>query len=195
MKNYESCSIRVVSNEEDRLKAMLVRSLVYMGEQNCPYEEEFDCNDHAATQIIGLCGSEPVLTARIRYFGSVAKLERLAVRKKYRGRGFGQQLLDFLLNFCQQKGFSQVYLHAQEGKEGFYVKNGFSAVNDRFNFSGYAYTEMVKVMPTSKQAIGLHSAAMMLNRPEGVWSRPGPLERCANYRTDIRLIANRGERL
>lgn len=59
--------IKIVENEEERLKAFLIRGIVYMHEQECPYEEEFDLNDFTATQIIGLIDNEPILTARIRY--------------------------------------------------------------------------------------------------------------------------------
>ena len=36
-----------------------MRSAVYIGEQECPYEEEFDGNDLAATHLIGYVGNEP----------------------------------------------------------------------------------------------------------------------------------------
>jgi predicted GNAT family N-acyltransferase len=192
MGNYNKVDIRVVKNEEERMQAMIVRSLVYMGEQACPYAEEFDLNDHAATQIIGLIGSEPVLTARIRYFGGVAKLERLAVRKAYRGKGYGQQLLDFLMEFCQAKGFSKVYLHAQQGKEGFYLKNGFTAMNTSFSFSGYAYTEMACELAQSDLVLDLESGPMMINRPEGDWYTAGPLEGStkAKAKAQLRLVSH-----
>ena len=37
-----------------------------MEEQDCPYDEEFDLNDYTSTHIIGLNGTEPILTARNR---------------------------------------------------------------------------------------------------------------------------------
>jgi predicted GNAT family N-acyltransferase len=190
MEGYKNIDIHVVKNEEERMQAMLVRALVYMGEQACPYEEEFDLNDHAATQIIGLCGKEPVLTARIRFFSGVAKLERLAVRKSFRGCGYGQKLLDFLISFCQMKGFNQVYLHAQSGKEGFYAKNGFEAINKGFDFSGYAYTEMVCDVAPASNAVKVSSGPMVMNRPEGIWDEVGPLEKCPVAKVPLRLVSH-----
>ncbi len=190
MGNYKNIDIHVVKTDEERMQAMLVRALVYMGEQACPYEEEFDLNDHAATQIIGLCGKEPVLTARIRFFAGVAKLERLAVRKKFRGCGYGQQLLDFLMSFCQSKGFSKVYLHAQNGKQGFYLKNGFTAINKSFDFSGYAYTEMVCDLELTNNFVGIAAGPMIMNRPEGAWHQVGPLENSKVVRTPLRLVSH-----
>lgn len=169
-------NIRVVYTEDDRLKAFVVRSLVYIAEQDCPYREEFDLNDCSSTQIVGTIGEEPVLTARIRYFGDFAKLERLAVRKPYRGLGYGKQLLMFMINLCVSKGFNRLYLHAQAGRENFYMKYGFSSRNKSFMFSGYHYTEMVLEVDDTISSVISEAAPMLLNRPEGCWDRPGPLE-------------------
>lgn len=180
MLNNTSLKIKIVQNDNERLKAMTIRTLVYIAEQNCPYDEEFDLNDHTATQILGTIGSEPILTARIRYFGNFAKLERLAVRKEYRGMGFGQKLLDFMISFCVTKGFNQIYLHAQKGKEGFYLKNNFKIKNNSFHFSGYDYTEMFRDLSKTNSLLCHNPHAMQLNRPEGAWDQAGPLETTVN---------------
>ena len=174
MKN--KLELRIVHNEEDKMKAFIVRALVYMGEQNCPYDEEFDKNDYTATQIVGFIGTEPIITGRIRYFGGFAKLERLAIVKQYRGKGYGQKLLSFLICVCQQKGINKVCLYAQSGKEMFYKKNGFSVKGKKFQFSGYYYCEMEKNIGTDNSLINSKDP-MILNRPEGSWLQPGPLEK------------------
>ncbi len=176
-------TIKIVESEEDRLKAMLIRAIVYMHGQQCPFREEFDLNDHTATQIIGLINdAEPVLTARIRYFNGFAKLERLAIREEYRGRGYGHQLLAFLLSICRQKGFSRFYLHAQARLQPFYEGYGFRAVGGEFSFSEHGYVEMTlderEHFPQPSLNIG--SRPMALNRPENSMNSAGPLERAAN---------------
>jgi predicted GNAT family N-acyltransferase/nicotinic acid mononucleotide adenylyltransferase len=170
--------VKIVETESERLKAMLVRGIVYMHEQGCPFREEFDLNDHTCTQVIGQIDDEPVLTARIRYFNGFAKLERLAVRPEHRGSGYGHQLLGFLLAVCRQKGFSTFYLHAQKRFQGFYEHHGFRAVGTDFSFSDYSYVEMVRnderMGRQPQQGIG--SQPMILNRPENNPVAPGPLE-------------------
>lgn len=174
--NQTDLNIRVVYTEDDRLKAMVVRSLIYIAEQDCPYEEEFDLNDYSSTHIIGTLGKEPILTARIRYFGHFAKLERLAVRKAHRGLGYGKQLLEFMINFCVTKGYKQIYLHAQEGREAFYSQFGFQRKRKHFAFSGYRYSEMILDLDNKLSSFMIEAAPMLLNRPEGRWGSPGPLE-------------------
>lgn len=175
--------IKIVENEEERLKAMMVRAIVYMHEQQCPFGEEFDLNDHSATQIIGLTqDGEPVLTARIRYFNGFAKIERLAIRSERRGQGHAHQLLAFILGTCRHKGFSRFYLHAQERLKPFYEAYGFSAVGSQFAFSDHGYVEMVmeehERFPQPWLQIG--SQPMLLNRPENNPFTRGPLEHQAS---------------
>ena len=175
-------TIKIVETEDERLKAMLVRAIVYMHEQKCPFHEEFDLNDHTATQIIGLSAEdEPVLTARIRYFNGFAKIERLAIRSEYRGNGHAHRLLSFMLHLGRQKGFARYYLHAQARLQPFYEGYGFQTVGGDFAFSDHEYVEMMlddgeqPVQPS--QHIG--SWPMALNRPENNLHRDGPLERRA----------------
>lgn len=172
--------IKVVETEEERLKAMLVRAIVYMHEQKCPFNEGFDLNDHSATQIVGLDkGGEPLLTARIRFFNGFAKIERLAIRPESRGLGYGHRLLSFIFDIARQKGFSRFYLHAQKRLRPFYEGYGFVPVGDAFSFSDHDYIEMVMDevarMPQPSLQIGVHP--MALNRPENSFFVAGPLER------------------
>lgn len=171
-------TIKIVESEDERIKAMLVRAIVYMHEQQCPFSEEFDLNDHAATQVVGLIADEPVLTARIRYFNGFAKLERLAIRSEFRGRGYAHQLLAFLLNICRQKGFSRFYLHAQVQLESFYAGYGFSRTGTQFAFSDHGYTEMLmeEESPQAQPSAWIGYQPMLLNRPENNVYAAGPLE-------------------
>ncbi|SEI43325.1 Predicted N-acyltransferase, GNAT family [Pseudomonas sp. NFR16] len=170
--------IKIVESEEERLKAMLIRAIVYMHEQKCPFDEEFDLNDHTATQVVGLIAGEPVLTARIRYFNGFAKLERLAIRIEYRGRGYARHLLTFLLHICRQKGFSRFYLHAQVQLESFYSSYGFRKAGTHFAFSDHGYTEMVmeEDAPVVQPSAHIGFQPMLLNRPENNFHTAGPLE-------------------
>lgn len=175
----EALTIKIVETEDERLKAMLVRAIVYMHEQQCPFSEEFDLNDHTSTQIIGLDqAGEPILTARIRYFNGLAKIERLAIRSEYRGRGYAHRLLSFMLNLCRQKGFTSFYLHAQARLQFFYEGYGFRPVGGDFAFSDHDYIEMLleesAEQPQAVQQVG--HWPMFLNRPENNLDQAGPLE-------------------
>jgi len=86
MSPSEAYSVDVVRTLDDLAQVQTVRALVYMGDQACPYGEEFDGNDLCgATHLLLRSGREPVGVVRLRWFGEFAKLERLAVRREHRG--------------------------------------------------------------------------------------------------------------
>ena len=55
--------ITVARTLEDLTRVIAVRSAVYFGQQQCPYEEEFDGNDLAATRLLGCVSGGPRLPA------------------------------------------------------------------------------------------------------------------------------------
>src|SRR5216683_1877007 len=77
-------SIRIARDPNDLMLVTAIRAAVYLAEQNCPLEEEFDGNDLVAAHFIGFVGSEPAACLRVRFFGEFAKVERLAVRHQFR---------------------------------------------------------------------------------------------------------------
>src|SRR5204863_351321 len=94
-------SVTLARTLEDVMRVMTIRSAVYLGEQQCPYEEEFDGNDFSATHLIGYIGNEPAACLHIRYFADFAKIERLAVRKEYRTTRLAVQLVRAGIELCE----------------------------------------------------------------------------------------------
>ena len=81
--NPPSISIRIARDPNDLMLVTAIRAAVYLAEQDCPIEEEFDGNDLVAAHFIGFVGTEPAGCLRVRFFGEFAKVERLAVRRSY----------------------------------------------------------------------------------------------------------------
>ncbi|MGH6869677.1 MAG: GNAT family N-acetyltransferase [Methylocella sp.] len=158
-----------------------VRSAVFIAEQECPFTEEFDGNDHCATHFIGFIEGEPVGCLRARFFADFCKLERLAVRKKYRASGTAFDLVLAGIEHARRKGFVRLYGHSQEGVDAFWARFGAKPLPDRekFMFSGYRYTEMVAEFDPHDVPIMVGSDPMVILRPEGDWDRPGILEASA----------------
>ena len=170
--------VGIVATDEERFKAYAVRIAVYIEGQDCPWDEEFDGNDLVASHVLAQLDGEPVGCIRLRFFAGFAKLERLAVRDCFRGRGFADPLVQFALDHVARKGYDTLVLHAQAGRETFWQQYGFAPLPGRphFDFSGVAYTEMVATLTPSVDSASLQWAAMRQNRPEGDWDRPGVLE-------------------
>jgi predicted GNAT family N-acyltransferase len=135
---------KVVETLDELIKTFIVRGIVFMEEQAVPYVIEKDPHEHSALHIIGELDQEPVATARIRFQGDCAKLERMAVRKQWRGQGYGRQLLDYTTATARHQGFKKFKLHAQITAQAFYEKHGFKPVGDIFKEANIEHRLMVK---------------------------------------------------
>jgi predicted GNAT family N-acyltransferase len=183
----DSITIRVVRSMEEMARVIAIRSAVYMGEQHCPFEEEFDGNDFSATHLICHKGREPVGCMRIRYFADFAKLERLAVRGESRNVGLAGQMVDAAIELCRKKGYRVLYAHSQKRLVNFWEQRGFARMPGarEFAFSDYDYVEVKLETEKHPQCITLGDDPYVLIRPEGQWEVPGILELSASRGTAI----------
>ena len=124
-----------------------MRAIVFIEEQDCPIDEEFDDQDEpgsTAIHIVGCASNEPVAAARIRCLPGIAKLERLSIRKAWRGGGAGHQLLEYMLQVASEAGYGRYKLNAQAHLTGFYEKHGFVAEGPVFVEAGIDHRLMVR---------------------------------------------------
>lgn len=168
----------------DQLQAVLaLRAVVYMGEQRCPYAEEFDGNDLAgATHLLASVEGQPVGVIRIRWFAGFAKLERAAVLPAHRTAGVARALWLESARIAAQKGYREILGHIEPHLLPFWRKcAGFEARPGRvpFRFSDRQYIEVVAPLPRSAHVLDMDAEPLVLLRPEGEWDRPGVLDRSA----------------
>lgn len=176
--------VRVAHGMDDLMKAFAVRAAVFMAEQSCPYAEEFDGNDLCAVHLLAFVDGEPAATLRLRFFGDFAKMERMAVRREYRGGPATRAIITQAVEYLRRKGFSTVTGHAKAGLEKFWTFNtrshggGFAPVpgTDPVEFSGLRFTAMKLSLDPADDRLHALSDPMVLNRPEGEWDTPGVLE-------------------
>ena len=172
-------SVRVARTIDDFMRAAVIRGAVFIGEQKCPYDEEFDGNDFTATHMVGYVGNEPAGCLRIRYFSDFAKLERLVVRKEFRNSGLARELVNTGVEFCRTKGYIRMCTYAQKRLVKFWGKCGFSIseTSRELVFSDFDYVEMVCAAERAAKTISFESDPYVVIRPEGSWQKPGILER------------------
>jgi len=171
-------TIRVAASLSDLMKVVAIRGAVYLSEQSCPYDEEFDSNDFCALHLIGAIDGEPAGCMRIRFFADFAKLERLAVRHEFRRTSLAFDICRAATELCRLKGYTRIYGHVQEKLVPFWKRFGGREMENRpqLVFSDYNYTEMVLDVERHPNALSLESDPYVLIRPEGEWEKPGPLE-------------------
>lgn len=173
--------VATVTTAEQLEQVRAIRAAVFMGEQKCPYAEEFDGNDFCATHLLGFVNGEPAGTARIRYFQNFAKLERFCVLERFRDSDLKFKMVDFVEEHVRRKGFKTLYAQPQQRLKAFWKRLGYEEVarNIEIRFSDHDYWEMRKDFAPHTERISLRTDPMVIIRPEGDWDHPGILERSA----------------
>ncbi len=171
--------VRVARTLDDLQKISVVRALVYMSEQDCPYDEEFDGNDFAgATHVIAEAGGEPLGCLRIRWFSGFAKVERVCVRKHQRSGRASRAMMKEATEIIRRKGYRKFVGQVQAQLIPYWKRYGFVHREHRgeFVFSDRAYAEMEANLEPHPMALTPDSDPLVLDRPEGEWDVPGPLD-------------------
>jgi predicted GNAT family N-acyltransferase len=141
-------SVRPVADEEDLQAARSIRQAVFVQEQGCPEEEEWDAFDETSRHVLGFLVDRPIAAARFREVmldaEPAAKLERFAVLQEFRGLGFGKQLVARVLEQARSAGYHCFVLHAQAHLERFYAACGFEATGERFFEVGIPHVKMMR---------------------------------------------------
>lgn len=135
--------IRTVVTAADREAAFSIRERVFVAEQQVPLAAEFDDHDNSATHLLALADGAPVGTLRWRQVAAgTAKIERVAVRKAYRGRRIGEALLHACLTQIRATGLREIILHAQVQAQPFYARLGFRPEGGTFLEDGIEHIAM-----------------------------------------------------
>jgi len=172
---------KVARNINDLMKVVSIRSAVFLSEQDCPYDEEFDGNDFCALHLIGYANNEPAACIRARFFADFAKLERLAVRHEFRNTSLSFRTVRAGIELAKKKGYTKIYGHAQDRLVNFWSRFGAKPQPKRCDlvFSDFSYTEMLLEAEPHPNPITLQSDPYTIIRSEGTWHREGILDQSA----------------
>jgi predicted GNAT family N-acyltransferase len=176
--NQPRYGVKVARSLSDLMQVVAVRSAVFVAEQLCPYDEEFDGNDLCATHLIGYHGREPISCIRVRYFADFAKIERLAVRHEFRNTRMSFDIVRAAIELIRKKGYRKIYGQSQDRLVRFWCYFGFRPVPKRTDlvFSDFSYTEIIMDVEPDNEPITLESDPYVIIRPEGAWHKSGALD-------------------
>ena len=131
-----------IPGNQDTSDPYLIRDEVFVGEQNCPREEEYDGLDETALHLIVYVDEVPAATGRIWLDNDVFRIGRLAVRKAYRGQKLGDLAMRLLLYKTFSMGAQKIDIHAQTYIMESYKKFGFKRRGKQFSESGIPHFAM-----------------------------------------------------
>ena len=131
-----------VTEPEELKTVFAIRREVFVDEQNCPPELEWE-NENVSHHFLVTLNGEPAGASRWRKTDKGYKLERFAVLKKFRGKGVGQELVKAVLTDLPADA-QYVYLHAQLDAVPLYEKFNFVKTGPQFEEAGIQHFKMVR---------------------------------------------------
>lgn len=137
--------VRRIDSGKQLEKAYSIRTRVFVKEQGVPEEIELDDDDKRAVHFLAFVAGKAVGTARVVIRHGNAKIGRMAVLKKYRGRGIGMRLLKQAIAIAKQQNAKTIYLHAQVSVIGFYQAMNFRCIGPVFNEAGIPHRKMLLI--------------------------------------------------
>ena len=138
----ETLQVNKVNSKDDLEKVFAVRKTVFVDEQNCPPELEWE-HEEESVHFLALLNGEPCGACRWRKTDKGYKLERFAVLKEHRGKRIGQALVAAALSDLPGDA-GYIYLNAQLDAMRMYSRFGFIAEGEQFEEAGIQHLKMVK---------------------------------------------------
>ena len=138
----DALNVNKISTKEELEHVFAIRKKVFVDEQNCPPELEWE-NEDVSTHFLASINSEPCGACRWRKTDDGYKLERFAVLKEHRGKRIGQALLAAALADLPSDA-KYIYLNAQLDAMHLYSRFGFQAEGEQFEEAGIQHYKMIK---------------------------------------------------
>ena len=138
----EKVLVKRAIDPSDLENVFAIRREVFVGEQNCPPELEWE-HEEESNHFLATVDGEPAGASRWRKTDKGYKLERFAVLKKFRGKGVGQALVQAVLNDLPNDA-DYIYLHAQVDAVTLYERFGFEKTGPQFEEAGIQHFKMTK---------------------------------------------------
>jgi predicted GNAT family N-acyltransferase len=138
----ETLFVNKATNKEELEKVFAIRKTVFVEEQNCPPELEWE-HEEESVHFLALMDNQPCGACRWRKTENGYKLERFAVLQEFRGKRIGQALVAAALSDLPEDA-DYIYLNAQLTAMPLYARFGFVAEGPQFEEAGIQHFKMVK---------------------------------------------------
>lgn len=135
--------IKKVCAKEELQACLDIRMKVFVKGQQVPIQEELDGKDEGSDHYLLLLDNIPIGTARVRFLGDIAKIERVAILESHQGQGLGKAIMQTILSDLKdKKTVLTAKLGAQTYAIPFYEKLGFSVYSEEYLDAGIPHKDM-----------------------------------------------------
>jgi predicted GNAT family N-acyltransferase len=121
----------------------IIRTKVFIEEQQVAPEFEWDEIDATAVHLLAMLENLPIACLRIIKY---QKIGRMAVLKEYRAMGLGMALLLEAIKICKKQGTKSIYLTAQTHAIGFYKQAGFKEISAVYQDANIPHVDMQLIL-------------------------------------------------
>jgi len=129
----EKLELKIAKSNKDIQACFDIRNQVFEKEHNLSHKIQSDNKEEIATHFLASLNGKPVGTARLyKIDNNSAKISRVAVLSKYRGKQIGKYLIDLIIKHSREQGISTLILASQSSVVGFYEGFGFKTEGDEY---------------------------------------------------------------
>lgn len=90
----------------------------------------------------GLYDEELLSVVSVFTEGNALQFRKFATVEKYQGKGYGSLLLDHIIKYAKEHGFTRIWCNARVNASGFYEKFGFTQTKERYHKDGFDFVIM-----------------------------------------------------
>lgn len=125
---------------------MKLRVDIFVVEQECPYPELDNYDQQSIHYFLKIDGE---MAANVRILPpntkfAEASIGRVAVAEKYRGKGYGQQIMQKAIQYVAREwNETQIKIEAQEHLKKFYSALGFQQISESYLDDGIPHIDMM----------------------------------------------------
>jgi len=134
----------IATSQKHFYDQVIIRSEVFLIEQNVPIKEEIDVLDAEAIQFIAYDENKPVGAARFRIVDGKGKVERVCVLLPYRKKGVGKLIMNTIEDYAKEQQIFKIVLNAQLTAMPFYKQIGYVEYGDIFLDANIEHKSMNK---------------------------------------------------
>ena len=147
--NQDGLTLKPVVAPMDMMHVLDIRNRVFVYEQNVDYNiEVVPEEEKEAKHFLIYYKENPVGTIRYRQTGAREfKLERFAILKEYRGKGYGKEAFNYLVNrLAESYNPCTIFFNAQYQLLKYYQDLGFVEEGETFMEANIKHIKMVKII-------------------------------------------------
>jgi len=143
--NSRPFTIEAVDWPSEKARLSIIRTEVFIKEQQVPPDLEWDGLDETATHLLALdADGRAIGCARILYARNLEhnSIGRMAVLTPWRSKGVGSALLRTAIQLCRQHDDGPIGLSAQTHAIPFYERAGFQVCSEEYPDAGIPHRNM-----------------------------------------------------